>query len=61
MSYGHGMPEFVIFKEHVFIVQNLILQNGVTAQKLMWLLFNAQPIPFQARQSNFFQNLILFF
>lgn len=27
MSYGHGMPKVVIFKEYVFIVQNLILQN----------------------------------
>lgn len=31
MSYGHVMPEFVIFKGYVFIVQNLILQNWVMA------------------------------
>lgn len=40
MTYRHGMPEFVIFKEYVFIVQNLILQNWVIAQKLIWLLFH---------------------
>lgn len=27
VSCRHGMPEFVIFKEYGFLVQNLILQN----------------------------------
>lgn len=40
ISYRHGMPEFVIFKEYVFIVENSILQNWVTAWKLIWLLFH---------------------
>lgn len=40
ISYRHAMPEFVIFKEYVFIVQKLILQNLVTAWKLIWLLFH---------------------